>query len=316
MRDGYMSGISNHAQAGFAAQGRVDDGKAFADKFAADREKEGPVQFQKQPVPGTRVIPGTPGAQAPVDPTKYETKLTPDEEKKFQTWKAKNAPNDSGQDYDLRGAFKAGVEPDPSTGHMPDTFKKPNHPTFSDQSQYAKDRPDLAGRWDGDTYVPPVKAPIPAPEKTGFSRQVPPGEERLNEKRIAEIDAKPEIKAAIEKVAQETGMDPKVLKVAASIESSGNPNAVKGEHEGLFQLTKAEMGMNGDNKNIRDPEANARAYVAILQRNAPQLEQALGRPPTSKELYMSHQQGVAGATAHPHEPGPARIPVFAGDRRG
>lgn len=90
----------------------------------------------------------------------YETKLTPEEESKFQEWKSKNAPKDSGQDYDLRGAFKAGVTPDEATGHWPDTFKKPNHPTFSDQSQYAKDRPDLAGTWDGDTYVPPKPTDI------------------------------------------------------------------------------------------------------------------------------------------------------------
>jgi hypothetical protein len=95
------------------------------------------------------------GTKAAVDPTKYDTKLTADEEKKFQDWKTKNAPGDSGQDYDLRGAFKAGVQPDPETGHWPDTFKKPNHPTFSDQSQYAQDRPDLAGRWDGETFIPP-----------------------------------------------------------------------------------------------------------------------------------------------------------------
>lgn len=85
---------------------------------------------------------------------KYETQLTPDEEVKFQDWKKVNAPNDSGFDYDLRGAFKAGVTPDAKTGHWPDTYKKPNHPTFSDQSQYAKDRPDLAGHWDGETYYP------------------------------------------------------------------------------------------------------------------------------------------------------------------
>jgi hypothetical protein len=83
----------------------------------------------------------------------YNTKL--DDEDKFQEWKAKHAPQDSGYDYDLRGAYKAGVEPDPESGHWPDTFKKPNHPTFSDQSQYAKDAPEKAGRWEGETYIPP-----------------------------------------------------------------------------------------------------------------------------------------------------------------
>jgi hypothetical protein len=89
----------------------------------------------------------------------YDTPLTPEEEADFQLWKQIYAPNDSGFDYDLRGAFKAGLKPDQRTGHWPDTFKKPNHPTFSDQSNYAKVRPDLAGSWIGpvgrETYIPP-----------------------------------------------------------------------------------------------------------------------------------------------------------------
>ncbi len=112
-----------------------------------------------KPVGGT----GTPGNQ-------YETSLSPTEEAKFQDWKAKNAPNDSGFDYDLRGAFQAGVQPDKETGHWPDTFKKPNHPTFSDQSQYAKDRPDLAGHWVGDTYYPAPSYMNPPERQTPFPR--------------------------------------------------------------------------------------------------------------------------------------------------
>lgn len=87
--------------------------------------------------------------------SQYDTALKPGEEAAFQVWKKKYAPQDSGADYDLRGAWKAGLKPDPRSGHWPDTYKKPNHPTFSDQSQYAKDRPDLAGRWEGETYIPP-----------------------------------------------------------------------------------------------------------------------------------------------------------------
>lgn len=101
---------------------------------------------------------------AGVDPTQFETKLTPEEEQQFQQWKQKYAPNDSGQDYDLRGAFKAGLTPDPQTGHWPDTFKKPNHPTFSNQSMYASQRPDLAGTWQGDQYVNPQPKPQTAGE--------------------------------------------------------------------------------------------------------------------------------------------------------
>lgn len=97
----------------------------------------------------------------PVD--QFETKLNPQEEQVFSGWKAKYAPKDSGEDYDLRGAFKAGLTPDPQTGHWPDTFKKPNHPTFSDQSKYAQF--GNPGYWvnsktgkpdpQGDKYVPP-----------------------------------------------------------------------------------------------------------------------------------------------------------------
>lgn len=87
----------------------------------------------------------------------YETPLTPDEEAAFQTWKKQYAPKDSGADYDLRGAFKAGIKPDKDRGHFPDIYKKPNHPTFSVESQYST-KDTTGGRWqeqDGKTtFVP------------------------------------------------------------------------------------------------------------------------------------------------------------------
>lgn len=85
----------------------------------------------------------------------YDTKLSLEEEAKFKDWKAKNAPNDSGEDYDLRGAYKEGLKPDAKSGHWPDTYKKPNHPTFSDQSKYAGAAPEKAGHWNGDEYISP-----------------------------------------------------------------------------------------------------------------------------------------------------------------
>lgn len=93
-------------------------------------------------------------------PDQYTTRLSPEDEVKFHQWKQQYAPNDSGADYDLRGAFKAGLQPDPKTGHWPDTFKKPNHPTFSNQSQYAVGADAAkAGSWNGDTFVPPSAQP-------------------------------------------------------------------------------------------------------------------------------------------------------------
>lgn len=77
----------------------------------------------------------------------YDTILGSQEEEKFQDWKTKNAPNDTGADYDLRGAYKANLSRDSEEAHLPDTFKKPSHPTFSDQSKYST--PDApGGKWE------------------------------------------------------------------------------------------------------------------------------------------------------------------------
>lgn len=88
----------------------------------------------------------------------FNTILTPEEEDAFQEWKLRLAPDDSGKDYDLRGAYKAGITPagpeaGADEGHWPDTFKKPNHPTFSTQSRYAAQ--GEPGRWEGKKFVPP-----------------------------------------------------------------------------------------------------------------------------------------------------------------
>lgn len=87
----------------------------------------------------------------------YDTKLSPQEEAQFQAWKNQYAPQDSGADYDLRGAFKAGLTPDPKTNHWPDTFKKPNHETFSNESKYAQipyAAASKAGSWNGEQFTP------------------------------------------------------------------------------------------------------------------------------------------------------------------
>lgn len=47
--------------------------------------------------------------------------------------------DDFNTDYDMRGAWKAGLLKSEYGGHLPDTFKKPNHPTFSSESIYSSD---------------------------------------------------------------------------------------------------------------------------------------------------------------------------------
>ncbi len=89
----------------------------------------------------------------------YDTPLTPPEEIQFQAWKAKHAPDDSGVDYDLRGAFKAAAGAD-DRGHFTDQFKKPNHPSFSVESMYSTPQ-NQGGQWierDGQTFFVPSSA--------------------------------------------------------------------------------------------------------------------------------------------------------------
>lgn len=78
----------------------------------------------------------------------YDTKLPGPAEQAFQQWKSKLPKNLQGEsDYDLRGAFLANAQ-QAANGHMGDQFKKPNHMTFSDESQYS--RPDAPGGHWGD----------------------------------------------------------------------------------------------------------------------------------------------------------------------
>lgn len=72
----------------------------------------------------------------------YNTPLSPEQEAQFR----KVYPNSQGwKDYDLRGAWLSGVVGD-SRGHLPDTYKKPNHPTFSVDSKYNNPQTP-AGEW-------------------------------------------------------------------------------------------------------------------------------------------------------------------------
>jgi hypothetical protein len=107
--------------------------------------------------------------------------LTPAQEKDYRSWldrigmtREKGFRLDSnytGEDYDLRGFFKKYGPADVNVAggqHFTDEFKLPNHETFSNQSIYATgSAAALAGRWNGDTYVPASKqAALKLPEGT------------------------------------------------------------------------------------------------------------------------------------------------------
>lgn len=87
------------------------------------------------------------GVTKPQDLTnKYNTPLSATEEAAYQKWAKDNNKLKDTYDYDLRGAWKEGSA---GTGeaHSPDTYKKPNHPTFSNESKYNGAEGKTGGEW-------------------------------------------------------------------------------------------------------------------------------------------------------------------------
>lgn len=81
---------------------------------------------------------------------KFNTVLSPDEEEKYQAWATENHREKDVYDYDLRGAWKelqSGTMSEDERGHLGDKYKKPNHPTFSDQSIYSGQDGVAGGVW-------------------------------------------------------------------------------------------------------------------------------------------------------------------------
>ena len=116
-------------------------------------------------------------------PKDYETKLSTEEEKGFHPWLDEQhkkghiakgdykyyKENNHGYDYDFRAAYKykanSGLNKNDNKIHWGDIGKKPNHPTFSNESvHYPKNaKPGVGGRWEGDNYIenPKVGPPVP-----------------------------------------------------------------------------------------------------------------------------------------------------------
>lgn len=93
------------------------------------------------------VLSGT--IQDPIPKVKT-TQLTRAQEVAYQKWKSQLPKNLQYEgDYDLRGLYKSNPSVKPSANiHFPDTYKLPNHPTFSNESVYFNDKTkNWAGRW-------------------------------------------------------------------------------------------------------------------------------------------------------------------------
>jgi hypothetical protein len=92
----------------------------------------------------------------------YTTKLTPAEEKEFQSWYSKVSqykglnlnPDDPGHYYDMRGYWKNedrdGIFQEGSDAHFVDKYKTPGHPTFSNESIYSNEK-TKGGEWSVDS---------------------------------------------------------------------------------------------------------------------------------------------------------------------
>lgn len=90
----------------------------------------------------------------------FNTLLTDKEEEQFQQWLAESPMRDLSRDlgdYDLRGFWRnARKDADvfaSGKGHAPDTYKKPNHVTFSDESIYSGTPSPFGGVWEGGKWV-------------------------------------------------------------------------------------------------------------------------------------------------------------------
>lgn len=96
----------------------------------------------------------------------FNTPLSPADKVAYQAWlvsesarRRRDVTKDP-QDYDLQGYWKdIGRADTTGQGHMTDTFKKPNHPTFSDESKYSGTLAPWGGsfqggKWDDTGYTP------------------------------------------------------------------------------------------------------------------------------------------------------------------
>lgn len=75
---------------------------------------------------------------------RYNTPLKPEQEDQYYQWlgqqSLKQGRDLQSPDYDMRGYWlnlQGGGQGQSENLHFPDTFKKPNHMTFSNQSQYS-----------------------------------------------------------------------------------------------------------------------------------------------------------------------------------
>lgn len=125
---------------------------------------------------------------------------------------------------------------------------------------------------------------------------------------------KGDIRGTISDAAARYGVDPNALLVVAQLESGGNPNAKNPNSSagGLFQFIDSTARAYGLTNKF-DPAAAADAGARLMRDNAIALRNALGREPTTGELYLAHQQGSGGAIKLLSNPGARAVDVVGAE---
>lgn len=145
----------NHGLSAITGQKSTAPAQASVPAPAATPAPPAPKQTKAAPAPAPAPLTGD-----ALYNSQYNTAIPADKQAAFDAWFKQQAARkaaerklpsyDFGQernDYDINGFFLSGQHP-AENGHGPDTFKKPNHPTFSNESQYSGRNGELGGKWE------------------------------------------------------------------------------------------------------------------------------------------------------------------------
>lgn len=106
----------------------------------------------------------------------------------------------------------------------------------------------------------------------------------------------------IDRQADRTGVSRDWLKRIMKVESGGDPSNTTGSYKGLFQLSDKEFKRHGGSGSVYDPEQNTTAAANKLAQESRAFKERHGRDPKLIDIYMVHQQGEAGYSAHMANP--------------
>ena len=128
------------------------------------------------------------------------------------------------------------------------------------------------------------------------------GQSMTDEDRISHPRLRPALETAIKQASERYGVEISTLRAFARIESGGNPRARAGSYYGVYQLSHAVFRQYGGRGNIYDLSANTSVAARKHREESDAFALRHGRAPAAVDLYMMHQQGVAGAAMHMENP--------------